>query len=872
MLQPTFELSNKQELTVALVKERKLALLEKEKTQFLQKNVDEWIALHTQFCDALLKTLWTQFELNTPSLALFAVGGYGREEMFPHSDLDLLLLSSMPLTEEKKEKISAFLQFLWDCGFKVGASVRTLQECETLAKADITIATNLLERRFLSGDEELKTPLSEILQQADFWPRQDYFAGKVAEQKKRYARFQNTSYNLEPDLKYSPGGLRDLHLLYWLALRETGAKNLEQLLSKNWIDEEEYRELKQSQQFLFQLRFALHLLSKRDDNRLLFERQKQLCEFLMFNQDTTTPNAGVEAMMKRFFQSVQFLSVFRQILLQHYAQSMQESTGALQKTEKLDEHFVIQDNWLMLVNPQCFQRTPSCILDVFLHLTRQTQLQIHPDTLRLLLKISQQYSGYLCDDPLAREKFLQLLQQKNAIRRGVLPMHRYGILKIYLPQWQHIQGLMQFDLFHNYTVDEHILRVMLNIETFTQNEQEHFPLLQPIFQQILKGDMQTQTRLRMMLSVSALFHDIAKGQGGDHSELGSQALQAFAQMHHFSAQETQTMCYLVANHLLFSMTAQRRDIQDPSVIQTFAQKVETPQRLDLLLMLTVADICATNSHLWNRWKATLLHTLYQNTLRQFKQGTHLALDPQKRIQSHRQEAMQRLTAYSKEEIQQYWQRLPDDYFLRHQPAQIAWHTKLLLQNPKQKLLVAVSHRYAKGGTEIFIHCHDQPHLFYNVVSLLDSKQYSIHDAQIITSDNGEVFDSFIISEKNGALVGEMRQRQLEKVLMQALEKPTQLKKTPVIQKKVPFSVPTEVRFIRNKKQQTEFELCTLDRKGLLTQIGQVFIDQNLNLSAAKISTIGEKAQDFFILTNQENLPLSLKEKSALRKALVDALD
>ena len=849
-------------LTPSAVKIERENLKQFELENFSRYSIFELIENRSDFYDALLIQLWQEMGLSElQGIALIAVGGYGRREMFPLSDLDFLILVEQMPSSEIEEKITQFIQFLWDCGFEVGNSVRTLEQCESEGKQDITIATNLLEARFLAGNRPHFDALNELVKNTDFWSKEDFFNAKVQEQIERYQRYHNTAYNLEPDIKYSPGGLRDLHLLHWVALRHSGALTLEAILQSGFIYPQEYQQLQESRAFLFKVRFALHLILKRYDNRLLFDRQIKVSELLGFRGDG---NQAVEKMMKCFFQALHRISLISNLLIQHYRENVLSSNQAT-VIHQLDDDFQLINQCLCLRNSRVFQEKPERILDLFFYLTQYEQVNIHSDTLRQLQITLDQLTQKLCEIPAAREKFLRLFNQPNAIKRAFMPMHQYGVLTAYLPQWQAIEGLMQFDLFHIYTVDEHTLRVMLKLESFLSQEsaQEH-PIAHRIFSQLSD---------RTLLYIAALFHDIAKGRGGDHAELGAEDVVNFAQLHGLDRREIDTLAWLVKSHLLMSITAQRRDIHDPEVVMNFAEAVQNQVRLDYLTCLTVADICATNNNLWNSWKRSLFASLYEFTEQQFVQGMKELLDYSEKSAENRKLAQQILTQdYSDIApilIEQLWARCPEDYFVRNTPKQIAWHTSLLV-GFSEALLVKISNRFSLGGTEVFIYCQDQPHLFNKVVSTIGAKKFSIHDAQIITTQDGYVFDSFIITELNGELVEFDRRRELEQALTVALqsEKLPALSIAPNRQLQH-FSVQTDVRFLHeNKKEHTEMELVALDKPGLLAQVSQIFSELNLNLLNAKITTVGEKAEDFFILTNQLGKALAREEREILKQVLV----
>ncbi|TGZ99018.1 bifunctional uridylyltransferase/uridylyl-removing protein GlnD [Rodentibacter pneumotropicus] len=848
-------------LTPSAVKIQRENLKQFELNNFSQYSVFELIENRTDFYDALLQRLWIQMGLDKQSqLSLIAVGGYGRREMFPLSDLDFLVLTAQILIAEVQERIVQFVQFLWDCGFEVGHAVRTLAMCESEGREDITIATNLLEARFLAGNRPHFDALRELVKADNFWSKETFFNAKVQEQTERYQRYHNTSYNLEPDIKYSPGGLRDLHLLYWVALRHTGAQTLEAILQSGFIYPQEYQQLQESQAFMFKVRFALHLILKRYDNRLLFDRQIKVSELLGFKGEG---NQGVEKMMKQFFQSLQRISLISNLLIQHYREHFLSPHYDV-FIHQLDDNFELINERLCLRKPNLFFEQPERILDLFFYLTQFEQATVHSETLRKLRLALEQLPQKLCEIPAAREKFLRLFNQKNAISRAFVPMHQYGVLTAYLPQWQEIEGLMQFDLFHIYTVDEHTLRVMLKLESFLleENASEH-PICHRLFSQFSD---------RTLLYIAALFHDIAKGRGGDHAELGAIDVAEFAQLHGLDRREIDTLSWLVKAHLLMSITAQRRDIYDPEIVMKFAEEVQNQVRLNYLTCLTVADICATNSTLWNTWKRSLFSSLYHFTKQQFNQGMVELLDYSEKSEENRRLSWQilhsSLPSISEETVRQLWGRCPDEYFLRNTPKQIAGHTALLVDFSGD-LLIKVTNGFSLGGTEVFIYCLDQPHLFNKVVTTIGAKKFSIHDAQIITAQDGYVFDSFIITELNGDLVKFDRRRELEGALTKALQSEKPLLSSMVSNRQLQhFSVKTDVRFLHeNKTEHTEMELIALDKPGLLAEVSQIFNDLQLNLLNAKITTVGEKAEDFFILKNKENKALTLKERENLRQVI-----
>lgn len=868
-------------LEVKQVKQQVQQLKQLEITEFQTADVYQLLQRRSQFYDRLLNDLWRQFDLATSGVSLIAVGGYGRQEMFPLSDVDFLILCEQEPNEQLQKNIEKFIHFLWDCHFEVGSSVRTLSECLDEGRADISIATNLLEARFLAGNKVLFEQLLHTVRQDSFWSKTAFVQAKLAEKTDRYQRYHNTAYNLEPDLKYSPGGLRDLQLFYWIALRCFGTQNLKELLTKQIIYPEEYQALERCQRFLFRMRFALHLQLKRYDNRLLFDRQLVISELLGYSPSSCEQkiqNQAVERMMKDYFRHSQAVIQLSEVLILYYQEHFL-TTNLTAEVKHINQYFSLVNQSICLVQTDIFEQQPAVILDLFFQLICFPDAKIHSTTLRCLRLALLKQKGFLVEQPEAREKFIALFSQPMAISRAIEPMHRYGVLEAYLPQWKKIVGLMQFDLFHDYTVDEHTIRLLLKIEKFAQREsQEAHPLCYQVYPRLPD---------KALLFLVALFHDIAKGQGGNHAEKGAIEVYDFALLHSFSEQQAELMAWLVLDHLLMSTIAQRRDIHDPSVVQRFATMVRTQARLDYLLCLTVADICATNEKLWNSWKRSLIATLYKYTQQQLAQGIDVPLDNRVYLLQHRLKALEILqpklanATLKVNDINALWQDCPDDYFLRNTPKQLAWHAEALCtivtrqsdqknQRETEALTVLVSNRFSRGATEIFIHCADQANLFNKVVRTLDAKNFLIHNAQIMTNRQGNIFDSFIVTEANGKPATQERLQQIATTLTAVLQGtqavPRQSNRCDLRLRH--FAVPLKIRFLHTeKKDQTELELITLDKPGLLASISDIFSQQKLNLINAQIATNGEKVEDFFILTDQNGKALDTTQRRQLQLKL-----
>lgn len=852
--------------------------------------VSTLIHQRADYIDSLLCRLWTYFQLPkddgaSSALSLIAVGGYGRRELHPLSDIDLLILCDEDLNETYKNRVGEFITFLWDIKLEVGHSVRTIKQCIDVGMGDLTVATNLQEARKICGSDVLYHSLKERIFAPDFWPSETFFKAKINEQKTRHARYHNTAYNLEPDIKSSPGGLRDIHTLSWIARRHFGAENLHQMIHHGFLTKAEFRELDECQTALWRFRFALHLELKRYDNRLTFAHQSAVAQSLKYQGEG---NRDVETMMKDFYRTLSRVGELNSMLTRLFSIVI-ENEPENKTIEIINDDFQRCGQQIEARDPALFQDRPESTIEMFLHIANDSRIEsIAAPTLRQLRTARRRLNQFLCEYPNAKEEFIALMRHPNALPIALPLMHKHGVFSAYLPQWSQIVGQMQFDLFHTYTVDEHTMRLLKHIQGFTQEEnRSKHPICCDLYPRFQKPEL---------LRLAAIFHDIGKGRGGCHSEIGSKEAHRFCIEHGLPRPEANLVSWLVKHHLLMSVTAQRRDIYDPEIISDFAKKVRNEERLDHLLCLTVADINATNPELWNSWKRTLLTELYYATQKALRRGLENPPDIRDRIRHNQNlaSALLRKNGHTPQDISRLWHRFKADYFFRHTHKQIAWHCDHILKHDlknknlegvhleennleksSETPLVLVSKNATRGGTEIFVYNKDKPSLFARVVAVLDKKNLNVHDAQIMTSKDAFTLDTFLVLDTNNNAIPLDRHALIKENIQQALMQDGPI---PILTRRPPtqllaFDVPTQVTFLPTKtNRNTLLELVALDTPGLLARVGAVFAEQKISLKSAKITTVGERAEDVFVVTDANTEALNEQTQETLKNALLHALD
>ena len=838
--------------------------------QFSFEESADLIAARADFVDHVLTKLWSQHQLDEYQISLIAVGGYGRGELHPHSDVDLLLLTQSKVDKVLEEKISAFITQLWDVKLDIGHSVRSVQECIKQAIKDVTVATNLMEMRLVSGNEALAQQLQPLLNEDTFWTSKKFFIAKREEQERRHQQYHGAAYTLEPNLKANPGALRDIQTIGWVAKRHFAADSLEELVEHDYLTRNEFFELLECQNYLWRMRFALHFVAGRSENRLLFDYQADVATLMGFGDQG---KAAVERMMKRFFRIIGRVAELNTMLLQHFEQAILRQDETV-KITTIDKDFYYSNGLIQSDNTRIFMN-PVKIIKIFLLIAQHSEIKgIHSQILRLLRNARRRLISGLCDYAESRRLFIEIIRHPRGLGLAFTLMHRHSILSAYLPEWRSIVGQMQFDLFHAYSVDEHSYRLIKNLYRFSQPEHNHqFPLCSKIVQRNRKPEV---------LFLAGVFHDIAKGRGGDHAELGAIDALAFSKTHKLNDHDGRMISWLVKHHLLMSVTAQRRDISDERVIQTFGEIVRDEAHLDFLYCLTVADMRATNESLWNGWKANLLEELYFNTKQAFRRGLEKPVDLRSKIRENKRLAIELLTAVDieKSEVSALWHDFKSDYFLRYTPEQISWHGQNILSHKNDSPLVIISPIPYRGGTQVFIYTKVHNAIFASTVALLTTKKLSIHDAKIITSKSGYTLNTFVVLDQRGKAIKDIERtaeiaHSITKTLTEKTlteKKLTQIKIQPISKRLKHFKTPTRVSFIKiNGKRGSLLEIVSADRPGLLAIISQIFRDKNINIHSAKITTFGEKIEDVFTISNSNDQALTADEQAELSKTLFEEL-
>ena len=808
---------------------------------------------------AVVVHVWTACLGEVTGTTLFAVGGFGRGRLFPYSDVDLLALVTAP-EPARLRALEQFFATLWDIGLKVGNAVREPAQCRALAERDATVFTSLLDARRLAGDPTFDAKLRAIVDDPALWPPREYLAARSAERNARHARYDNTAYNLEPNLKDGPGGLRTLDSLRWMGRRLAQASGLSEMVAEGLLDPAEQTQLEQAESTLRRYRYALHLEAGRAEERLLFDYQQGLAARLGF-EDEHAKNLGVEQFMQGYYRAASQVDRLGVQVAERF-EEMLEPPG---EEQPVGTDFVRYGTRLAARDPALFMRRPAALVEIFIvRLDHPGVLGFSADTMRRIHQATDAHGVVLAQDEEVLAAFLRLLRRGAPAVAALWRMNRHGLLAAILPAFGKVFGRMQYDLFHVYTVDEHTLRVLRNMARFADPDaRAEFPLGCEIWIELPKPEV---------LLLAALFHDIAKGRGGDHSALGEQDARAFCALLGLPAGDVERVAWLVRHHLLMSATAQRQDITDAAVVQRFSELVGNREQLSQLYLLTIADIIGTSPRLWNSWKDRLLADLYTATRYALRSDVELPLDASARVHECSEHALALLLGegFSAADVKRVWSDFPQLSFLRHRAEQIAWQTTEIMRAQGKLPLVAVQPLSVRGSTELFIYARDRDGLFATVTAVLDRLRFSVMESRILSSPTGKALDTFLLLEADSQKpASAARAEELQQRLQRALAQPVgvQPSKRGMSRHQKHFQMTPKISF-HAAGDRTQMALVGTDRPGLLAAVAQVMLSEDVRVHDARIATFGERVEDFFQLTDRNNAPLDAKRQERLLHTLL----
>jgi len=837
--------------------------------------IEDLVRDRAKLVDMALRAAWVNHAGKfAGDLALVAVGGYGRGELHPSSDIDIMVLLPKSDSADWQPDIERFLTFLWDIGLEVGHSVRSIDDCQRESLADISVATTLFEARLLFGPEPLFAGMRRALAPDRLWSSQDFFEAKCKEQTERHHRYFDTAYNLEPNVKSSPGGLRDIQTIGWVAKRHFGTDTLDELVAHGFLTREELRKLQAGQSFLWKVRFGLHVLTGRREDRLLFDYQIKLAK--LFGYEDASFTLAVEQLMQKYYRTVMDVSLLNEMLLQLFREAILTQSAA---PLPINARFQIRNDYLEVTHAEVFARYPSALLELFVLLQQHPELRgVRAETIRLIGTHVWLIDEEFRQNPRHHRLFIEILCAPVGVTHELRRMNLYGVLGRYIPSFGRVVGRMQYDLFHAYTVDAHTLFVVSNLRRFAMPKfNDEFPALSQIMQSLPRQEI---------AYLAALFHDIAKGRGGDHSELGAVDAEAFCLEQGLGRYEARLAAWLVRNHLILSITSQKKDISDPDIIQQFARHVGDQVHLDYLYVLTVADVRGTNPKLWNSWKARLFEEFYERTKRALRRGLETPIDQEELIRETQEQALSIMSeSVTAAQATALWTQWTEAYFLRYTAEEIAWHTALLAtrEADDDTPLVAIRQLTDRGGTAVLTYTPRLLRSFARTTGVLDQMGLNVVDARLITSANGFSLETYEVLEDNGAVIADAaRVREIERALWNALKQAEHA--PPAVTRRAPrqvrmFYTPTQVNFsVDNRNERTILELIAADRPGLLSEVGKVFRAERVAINGAKIMTVGERAEDVFYITGadggllpedvcrrvQESLTLALDRRDAVR--------
>lgn len=825
--------------------------------------VEDLLNERTEFVDALLGRIFRHFGLEEGGhLVLLAVGGYGRGEMFPGSDIDILVVSDLDeLPAPLSEKIEAFVSYLWDIKLDLGSSVRSINETVAESHGDITIRTNLLETHLIAGSQELYDKFLKRMDADEYWDPGRFLDAKVQEQHERYHEYRDTVYSIEPDVKNNPGGLRDLQVMLWVATLLHKVRNVTDLLRIGHFTQDEYSECLECVRFLFEVRYALHICAN-GSNRLTLDAQKSTAALLGYGD---SGNAPVETMMRALFRTFRRVRELNDMVLQLETLQIKGQLDGEDEPVFLDSFFVQRGRYIDILDHDLFHNDPEKIVELFHQIAKHPGIRsIHVNCLKSLRNNRRALKEFLIEHQSCRETFRRLLTDPDSLSVAIPLMHETRVLSAYMPQWERIEGLTQFDMFHVFSVDEHTIRCLCNLVALQHSPDPSFSLFGTCMHQLSEPGL---------LNVTALLHDIAKGRGGHHAEEGAKEAFNFCRLHGFATYQIELIAWTIQNHLEFSHTATRRDIADPEVINKFATLVRDEEHLNMLYCLTVADITATNEHEWNSWKDSIFKQLYLSVRQVLRRGRESTQDSDLKAQENQQLIIENSPDLKKSDLLRYFSQFPTAYFLHYSHAEVHWHARNILRfhDPERPLILFAQH--GNLGTELLVYYRSSSPMFFgNVAAAMTFKHLKIYSAQIFLTRHNHLFCTIKFQTRKNLSLDSDRLHSLRKSILDQLDK----NETDLTIKRDGggiFRVPTRVHFLSDEEaSHSSVEISTLDGEGLLAKIGITLGKCGCLISAARITTTGERADDFFTVTDINGQPLDDSKKAELSAALYQALD
>ncbi len=814
---------------------------------------------HAQLIDRIVKSVWAEAGLGSEA-ALVATGGYGRGELFPSSDVDLLILLAEEPAPAQRESLERLIGAFWDIGLEIGHSVRTPQACVEVAREDITVRTTLMEARYLAGSRGLYNSFKDRFDKES--DPVSFLKAKKLEQEQRHAKHQDSPYSLEPNLKEAPGGLRDLQVIQWIARASGLGRTWGDLVKHGVIERDEARQLARHEAAMQDLRIRLHYLAGRREDRVVFDFQNALAE--QYGIKETADRRASEVMMQKYYRAAKTVTQLNTIVLQNLEARL--IPGRDVSPRLLNERFQVRGELLEVVDEKIFEKTPSAILESFLLMMQHQELRgMTAPTLRALWRARFLINSKFRKDPVAKLLFLHILQQPRGIVHEFRRMNQYGILGRYLPEFGRVVGQMQHDLFHVYTVDQHILMVLRNLRRFTMPELAHeFPLC---------TELMSGFERRWLLYVAALYHDIAKGRGGDHSELGAVDARGFCKRHGLSGEDRELVEFLVQNHLSMSSVAQKQDVHDPEVVRAFAERVGSERNLVALYLLTVADVRGTSPKVWNAWKAKLLEDLFRAARRTLT-GEPLAVDAALAEKKAEAERLLRLYALSDNVKDKLWAQLDITYFLRHDAQDIAWQTRNLHYRVDTDKPVVKARLAPFGeGLQVMVYTKDREALFARISGYFERAGFNIAEAKVHTTRHGYALDTFLVLGKGREahyrdMIAAIETELAAELLSDAPLAPPRGGRLSRRVRHFPISPVVDIRPDERGTYQV-LSVIASDRPGLLYAVARTLAGHHINLHTARINTLGDRAEDVFLISGEAlaNSKTVLQIEQELQKEL-----